>query len=174
MKSAKPWSLSDADEETRRALLKAAEQAGLSVSDWLGQSPEDDTPPIDVDATEEPEARREESEDSRALTAAISRLTERLGAMGQPARESFFGLKARLAEIERRLGEVAVAPHAAPDRGRSMREVTVMVEALGRDLDSADEDARTMIEGQHAGAERAFAGAPARRWATAPSAAPDR
>ncbi len=142
MKTGKSWSLRDVDEQTRAALLKAAEKSGLSVTDWLGTRP--DGEPLTAGAVKgaapspSPAAPGTPGDDpSLQVREAIGRLTARLGLMDEAARATVAGLPTRLAEIENRLAFLVEAKQSADDRTRALSDVTTMIEALVRDIDGA-------------------------------------
>ncbi len=155
MKSGKSWSLNDVDDVTRRALLKAAEQSGLSVNEWLGNDEDDevDPRPLEIDPGEDDEDAIGMDHDhhgdpgSFELSAAIIRLTDRLRGLDDKARASAGDLKSRLADIEQRLGHVADSNQTGAARERSLSRIAEDVDRLVRDLDNLDERARSTIEG---------------------------
>ena len=137
MKSGMPWSLRGVDEETREAIYTAARRAGLTVSEWLnntvGEGEFGGPPDTDHDHPS-------------AIAAALDRLTARLRSMDDRSRATVPNLIRRLDEIEQRLARQS-------EGGRtdgSLKGVSAMVEKLARDIEDADERARTMIEGQRA------------------------
>ncbi len=136
MKSGMPWSLRGVDKETREAIHTAARRAGLTVNEWLNNTvgePESEAPDADNDHPS-------------AIAAALDRLTARLRAMDDRSRATVPNLIRRLDEIEQRL---AVQAETGRTDG-SLKGVSAMVEKLARDIEDADERARTMIEGQRA------------------------
>ncbi len=137
MKSGMPWSLREIDEETRDAIYKAARRAGLTVNEWLNNT---------VGEGEPGRAPDSDSDHPSAIAAALDRLTTRLRSMDDRSRATVPNLIRRLDEIERRLARQS-------EGGRtdgSLKGVSAMVEKLARDIEDADERARTMIEGQRA------------------------
>jgi localization factor PodJL len=139
MKSGMPWSLRGVDEETREAIYLAARRAGLTVNEWLSSTIGEGGPDDAVDTGRDHPS---------AIAAALDRLTTRLRSMDDRSRATVPNLIRRLDEIEQRLARQA-------DGGRadgSLKGVSAMVEKLARDIEDADERARTMIEGQRAGA----------------------
>jgi localization factor PodJL len=150
MKAGKSWSLRDVDEQTRAALLKAAEKSGLSVTDWLGTRPEGDgaaaaisTPPARAtmaaplqSAAPTPSGSPGDDQ-SLEVREAIGRLTARLGLMDESARATVTGLPARLAEIENRLAFLVDAKQSPEERTRSLGDASMMIDALVRDIDGA-------------------------------------
>ncbi len=138
MKSGMPWGLKGVDEETREAVYEAARRAGMSVSEWLNATVGDYDSAHDED-------------DPSTIAAALGRLTKRLRSMSESARAAVPDLVRRLDEIERSLG----GPSGAVQPSGSLKRISAMVEKLARDIEDADENARTMIEGQRAGANTA-------------------
>jgi localization factor PodJL len=133
MKSGTPWSSRGIDEETRKAIREAARRAGLSVSEWLNnQAAEDEVSP--------------DPDDASRIAAALDRLTVRLRNMDAASRASVPQLAGRLDQIEQHLGSLP-ANDQTGERGRRLRGVSAMVEQLARDIDNADERARSMVEG---------------------------
>jgi localization factor PodJL len=136
MKSGMPWSLRGVDDETREAIHTAARRAGLTVSEWLNNTV----------GEPESEAADADNDHPSAIAAALHRLTARLRAMDDRSRATVPNLIRRLDEIEQRL---AVQAETGRTDG-SLKGVSAMVEKLARDIEDADERARTMIEGQRA------------------------
>ncbi len=137
MKSGMPWSLRGVDEETREAIYTAARRAGLTVSEWLNNT---------VGDGEFGRAPDTDHDHPSAIAAALDRLTARLRSMDDRSRATVPNLIRRLDEIEQRLARQS-------EGGRtdgSLKGVSAMVEKLARDIEDADERARTMIEGQRA------------------------
>ncbi len=137
MKSGMPWSLQGVDDETREAIYTAARRAGLTVSEWLNNT---------VGDSAFGGAPGPDSDHPSAIAAALDRLTTRLRSMDDRSRATVPNLIRRLDEIEQRLAR-------QPEGGRtdgSLKGVSAMVEKLARDIEDADERARTMIEGQYA------------------------
>ncbi len=135
MKSGMPWNLRGMDEETREAIYTAARRAGLTVSEWLNNT---------VGEGEFGGAPAADSDHPSAIAAALDRLTTRLRSMDDRSRATVPNLIRRLDEIEQRLARQS-------EGGRtdgSLKGVSAMVEKLARDIEDADERARTMIEGQ--------------------------
>jgi len=140
-----PWSIK-VDDDARETALEAASRSGMTLSEWLqkaiaehageeGAPPASDTPEEDGD----PEVE--------AVTEAVKRLVRRLKAMDADARLAISDLKERLDEIEITLGRVA---GTGPGGGKSagfLKGVAAMVNRLARDLDDADETARSTVEG---------------------------
>jgi len=144
MKSGIPWSIK-VDDDARETALEAARRAGMTLSEWLQKAiaehaSEEDVPP----ASETPE--EDGNHDVEAVTEAVKRLVRRLQAMDTDARLAISDLKGRLDEIERTLSRAA---GTGPGRkgADSLKGVTAMVNRLARDLDDADETARSTVEG---------------------------
>ena len=159
MKSGLPWNLRGVDEETRAAVIEAARLSGLSVSDWLNQVLGDHVPESEA-APETPSPRASDDSEAGALARSIEKLTQRLGAMDDTSRAAISGLADRLDEIERHISRVSDAGQPGGDRARSLKGVSAMVKDLAREIDNADERARSMVEGLRA---RAVQPAPAHR-----------
>ena len=138
MKSGMPWSLRGVDEETREAIYKAAQRAGLTVSEWLNST---------AGGGEFGGTADTDNDHPSAIAAALDRLTTRLRSMDDRSRATVPNLIRRLDEIERRLAGQSEGARA----DGSLKGVSAMVEKLARDIEDADESARTMIEGQRAG-----------------------
>src|SRR6478672_809201 len=150
MKAGKPRTLRDVDEQTRAAVIKAAQKSGLSVEEWLGTpagqaldlsvttpSPRE-AAPYRPAGPSPPYAPPPPGEDpSLELREAIARLTARLGVMDENARASVAGLALRLAEIENRLSFLVDTRQPADQRSRAMAEASAMIGVLVRDIDAA-------------------------------------
>ncbi len=136
MKSGMPWSLKGVDEETREAIYEAARRAGLSVSEWLNSN---------VGGAE-----RDTGRDGPAVIAAsLERLAGRVRSMDDTSRAAVPGLSRRLGEIERVLDGLSEGRSGNAEND-ALKGVSSMIEKLARDIEDADERARTMIEGQRA------------------------
>ncbi|MEO8677296.1 MAG: hypothetical protein ABI569_17090, partial [Casimicrobiaceae bacterium] len=142
MKSGLPWNLSGVDKETREAVIEAARLSGLSVGEWLNQvlggnfaEPELDPPP---------------ENEAGEIAQSIERLTQRLGAMDDVSRAGIAGLPDRLDDIEHHIGRLSNMRMDGAERTRSIRGIATLVKELARDVDNADERARTMVEGLRA------------------------
>lgn len=164
MKSGKAWSVQNLDDKAQDAAIEAARQAGLSLNEWLNQAiaqrvAEEATIPSPSDVDDEADGDDELS----AVTGAVAKLTERIRAMDQNSRAAISGLKDRIDEIEGNLGTVADRGARDERRARSLKGVTAMVDQLAREIDNADETARSTIEGL-----RARVGAVGRREPQAP------
>lgn len=75
-----------------------------------------------------------------AAAEAVTGLVRRINALDSGARSQIHGLSERLEEIE-------VGLRAAGARPASLKGVTTMVDRLARDIDDADENARSTVEG---------------------------
>jgi hypothetical protein len=168
MKSGKAWSVQSLDDRAQDAATEAARQAGLSLNEWLNQA-------IARRAAEEGAARpspddedeAESDDELGAVTDAVAKLTRRIRAMDQNSRAAISGLKGRIDEIEGNLGSVPDRGARDERRARSLKGVTAMVDRLAREIDNADETARSTIEGL-----RARVGAVGRREPVAPPPEP--
>lgn len=142
MKSGPTWNITDLDDDARDAAIAAARRAGMSVNDWLNQA-------VARRVAEETPVRAPPERDADAALLAVaesvSDLTRRIRSMDSSARTGIAGLKGRLSEIEENLGRASELP--AERRDRSLRGVSALVERLNRDIDNADESARSQIEG---------------------------
>ena len=139
MKSGMSWSLREIDEETREAIYKAARRAGLTVNEWLDNT-------VGEGEFGGDSGGGSDTDHPSAIAAALDRLTTRLRSMDDRSRATVPNLIRRLDEIEQRLARQS-------EGGRtdgSLKGVSAMVEKLARDIEDADERARTMIEGQRA------------------------
>ena len=152
MKSGVPWSIRGIDDDIRDAARAAARRSGLSVSEWLNDL-------IAKQAAAEgiaPARSRHEDDDvdgdaeADAVADAVQRLTRRIRAMDDNSRATLSGLQDRLDEIEMRLETVAVSRGRGTERARSLKGVATIVDELSREIDNADENARSMIEGLRA------------------------
>ena len=149
MKSGLPWNLRGVDEKTREAVIEAARLSGLSVTDWLSQVLGDHA--RDDETTSDASVRGANADtDANALAHSIERLTQRLGAMDDNSRAAISGLADRLDDIERQISRVPETGRAGGDRSRSLQGVQAMVKDLAREIDNADERARSMVEGLRA------------------------
>ena len=142
MKSGMPWSIRGIDDETREAARAAARQAGVPVSEWLNdliseRASEEGILPVSGGSPED--------DGEAALAEAVSRLDTRIRSLG--GSRSMAGLRADLDEIERHLARLAQMEPGGWERETAVRDVAAMVEALSRDIDNADERARTTVEG---------------------------
>ncbi len=144
MKSGTPWSIK-VDDEARERALEAARRADMSLSEWLQQA-------IAERASEEgvppgpDRADRHGDDEAQALAVSVLRLTRRIKAMDADARSAIFGLKERLDEIEANLERVSRIEQQRGGSG-ALQSVTAMVNRLARELDNADETARSTVEG---------------------------
>ena len=85
-----------------------------------------------------------------ALANAITRLSQRIGAMDANSRTAISGLKERIDEIEASLHAVPEPDGLDEARARSLESISAMVEQLAREIDNADETARSTVEGLRA------------------------
>ncbi len=121
------WSVRGVDDKTREAAIEAARRSGLSVGEWLRQVLADDDSQTSAEAT-----------DSSPENDRIASLDKRLQDMEAASLRAFESLKRQL---ERKDADTSPST--------SRRSVADMVTALARELDSADEDARSEIESGH-------------------------
>ncbi len=156
MRSGVSWSIKNLDVDAREAAIEAARRSGLSVTEWLSQA-------VARLAAEEgiaqPEDDPEDDDELLAVAESVTELTRRIRAMDANARAAISGLKGRLSEIEENLGRASDITRD-DRRARSLKGVSAMVDRLAREVDNADETARTQIEGQRG---RAGFGSPGRR-----------
>ncbi|HMN85009.1 MAG TPA: hypothetical protein PKA74_03335, partial [Bauldia sp.] len=145
------WNIDQVDDETRRAAEAAARQAGVPLEEWLRRaialSP----------AAAPPRSRPAETDDLAAVAGSIARLARRVRAMSKGERAAVAGLSGRLDEIERQLGRLHDSERRGEPASGSLRDLNVMVGRLARDIEDADERARSMVEG--IGARAAASGA---------------
>ncbi len=137
------WSIK-VDDEARAAAQEAARQAGVSLDEWLRQA---------ITARAAETARfanspvdRDENE-RRAMADLVGRLARRIKTMSANARSAVPGLADRLGEIENALSQIDAPARGDERRGVTLRGIAGMVDRLARDLDDADESARTTVEG---------------------------
>jgi localization factor PodJL len=147
MKSGIPWNIKGIDEEARQAALEAARHAGVPLNEWLNQA-------IARRAAEEgvdPENLARESaasdDELRNVASSIVELTRRIRAMDVSSRTAISGLKDRLDEIEDKLGGADQGGGDDDRRMQSLKGVSALVDKLARELDNADESARSTVEG---------------------------
>jgi localization factor PodJL len=165
MKSAMPWNIKGIDEETREAAREAARNSGLSVSEWLNQTiakraAEEGIDPAWREADDDPS--RDEDE-LRKVAGSLADLTRRIRAMDANSRAAISGLKDRLDEIEEHLGRANDAGTPSGRRTGQLQGVSAMVDSLAREIDNADEAARSMVEGLRARAAAVPRGTPVGR-----------
>ncbi|MEJ0096889.1 MAG: hypothetical protein WDM84_01530 [Bauldia sp.] len=138
-----PWNLKGVDAETREAITEAARLSGLPVAEWLKQ--------VLGERYADPPAERQAQPDEAGAAADLARsmqaLTERIAAMDQGSRTAISALPRRLDAIEQHIGRLAGAPRSKGERARLLGEATAMVTELAREIDNADEQARSMVEG---------------------------
>ena len=147
MKSGIPWSIKGIDEEARLAALEAARQAGLSLNEWLNQAIARHAAEEGVDPQFFAREGRESDNELRNLASSIAELTRRIRAMDVSSRAATSGLKDRLDEIEEKLGRADQGSGDDQRRMQSLKGVSVLVDKLARELDNADETARSTVEG---------------------------
>ena len=143
MKSGIPWSIKGIDEEARQAALEAARQAGLSLNEWLNQAIARHAAEEGVDPQFFAREGRESDNELRNLASSIAELTRRIRAMDVSSRAATSGLKDRLDEIEEKLGRADQGSGDDERRMQSLKGVSVLVDKLARELDNADETARS-------------------------------
>ncbi|HEY5082275.1 MAG TPA: peptidoglycan-binding protein [Bauldia sp.] len=142
MKSGLPWNLKGVDAETRDAILEAARLSGVPVAEWLKQ--------VLGDKYADPAPEQQKSDEEAAagdLARSMQALTGRIAAMSETSRAAISALPRRLDAIERSVARLSSAPRGASERPRLFQEVTTMVRDLAREVDNADEQARSMVEG---------------------------
>jgi localization factor PodJL len=145
MTTGEPRGLSGIDDAILEAACLAARRSGLSVSDWLNGLI---ARQARVERTAPGRPRRDDA-DEDALAAAIERLTRRIRGMDDSSRAVLTEFQGRLDEIAARLGAAAGARRRGADS--SLTEIAGIVEDLSRDIDDADEAARSTVEGMCAG-----------------------
>ena len=84
---------------------------------------------------------------SATSASSIAELTRRIRAMDVSSRAATSGLKDRLDEIEEKLGRADQGSGDDERRMQSLKGVSVLVDKLARELDNADETARSTVEG---------------------------
>src|SRR5665213_1577998 len=140
MKSGFSFNLKDMDAETRTAISEAARISGLTVADWLKRVM------AERDAGGSPGA----SGDAQAaadLARSMQTLTSRIAAMDATARAAISALPGRLDAIEQHIARLSAPGRASGERARLLQETAIMVSDLAREIDDADERARSMVEG---------------------------
>ncbi|HVZ14240.1 MAG TPA: peptidoglycan-binding protein [Bauldia sp.] len=145
MKAGRPWNLSGVDKDTREAVIEAARLSGLSVGQWLNQVLGENFAEPDLGEGNPPPPAADD--ETTALAKAIDRLTRRLGSMDEASRASIAALPDRLDEIEHNISRLSSDRQTGAERARSLKGVAELVSALARDVDNADERARSMVEG---------------------------
>jgi localization factor PodJL len=145
MKSGMPWSIK-VDDDARETALDAARRSGVTLSEWLrraiAEHAGEEIPPASDSADDD-----DDDHEVEAVTEAVKRLVRRLKAMDADARLAISDLKERLDEIEITLGRVSGTGPGGGKSADSLKDVAVMVNRLARDLDDADETARSTVEG---------------------------
>ena len=140
MRSGVPWSIRGIDDEIREAARAAARQSGLSVSEWLNDLIAEQT------AEDRPARSRHDFDDDDGDAGAIQRLKRRIRAMDVNSHAALSSLRQRLDELEERLAMVADSDSRGSARVRSLNSVADVVDELTREIDDADETARSMVE----------------------------
>ena len=149
MKSGVPWSIRGIDDDIREAARAAARRSGVSVSEWLNDLIAEQA------AADRATPRRSHHDkddggfypEADAVTDAVQSLTRRIRAMDENSRAALSGLQDRLDEIEDYLGVAARAGGRSTERARSLKGVATIVDELSREMDNADETARSSVEG---------------------------
>jgi localization factor PodJL len=142
MKSGFTFNLKDMDAETRSAITEAARLSGVTVADWLKR----------VMAEKEAAANAEQPASSEAqaasdLARSMQALTGRIAAMDEASRSAISALPVRLDAIEQHIGRLSTPGRSKAERSCLIQETAQMVRDLAREIDNADEQARSMIEG---------------------------
>ena len=150
MKSGVSRGLEGIDDDTRAAAQEAARQAGMTLGQWLEQAIADRAAEEGLRRDAEDDIAAREDREVDAVAESIARLTRRIHAMEPAARSAVTGLSGRLDEIEAQLGRAQTVDVPGERRSRSLKGVTDMVDRLAREIDDADETARSMVEGQKA------------------------
>ena len=151
MKTGASWDIRGIDDDIRRAARHAARRSGLSIEEWLN-----DAITREADDNDTMPSRRVHEDsgnvepDAVAVTAALQRLTRRIRAMDENARAALTDLHGRLDEIVQRLGSIASLRSEPAVVAPSLRGVASIVDELSRDIDNADEKARSSVEGLRA------------------------
>lgn len=149
MKSGVPWSIRGIDDDIREAARAAARRSGLSVSEWLNDLIAEQAA-VDRAAPRRSHHDRDDGDvypEADAVTDAVQSLTRRIRAMDENSRAALSGLQDRLDEIEDYLGVAARAGGRSTERARSLKGVATIVDELSREMDNADETARSSVEG---------------------------
>lgn len=142
MKSGFTFNLKDMDAETRSAITEAARLSGITVADWLKRVMAEKEAAAEAEAPVTSEAQAA-SELARSMQA----LTGRIAAMDDASRSAVSALPSRLDAIEQHIGRLSSAGRSKSERSRLIQETAQMVRDLAREVDNADEQARSMIEG---------------------------
>ena len=130
------------DADTRAAITEAARISGVTVADWLKRvMAERDA------AAEQAEPTAGEAPAAAELARSMQVLTSRIAAMDERARAAIPTLPARLDAIEQHIGRLSAPGRGKSERTRLLHETAAMVSDLARQIDNADEQARSMIEG---------------------------
>jgi localization factor PodJL len=155
MKPGVPWNLKGIDEEARQAAMEAARHAGVPLHEWLNRAIATRAAEEGVDPEIFAGEDRDQDEDGdrdddefRNVASSIAELTRRIRAMDVSSRAAISGLKDRLDEIEDKLGRADQGGADDHRRTQSLKGVSVLVDKLAREIDTADESARTTVEGR--------------------------
>ena len=152
------WSIGSVDDETREAAQKAARRSGMSLDEWLRRVVAERASEDGAGTARRRASPPASDDDIGAVAASVARLARRIRSMDASERAAISGLRGRLDEIERHLGRAHRSDSRSEMRTASLRDVSAMVDRLARDLDNADETARSIIEGigerGHAAASR--------------------
>lgn len=140
------WNIDQVDDGTRRAAEAAAREAGLSLDEWLRRAIALRAA-AEVSGRSRPVGPAPRSDDLAAIADSVARLARRVRAMDAGERAAVVGLGGRLDEIERALGRLYESERRGERPASLLRDLTALVGRLGRDLDDADERARSTVEG---------------------------
>ena len=144
MKSGFTFNLKDMDAETRQAISDAARLSGVTVADFLKRVMAEKEAAASVAASE---SGTNEAQAASELARSMQALTGRIAAMDETSRSAIAALPGRLDAIEQHIGRLSARPRSIGERTRLMQETAAMVRDLAREIDNADERARSMIEG---------------------------
>ncbi len=140
MKSGKAWGAHSMDDDGH----KTAGEAGPSLDEQLKRAISER-----FAAASQGAAPRQDDLELHAITEAVEHLKRRISALDPAFRAVIPGLDERLANIGRHLDHLAATRVETGERARSLKEVSAMVDTLRREVDDADEFARSTIEGRH-------------------------
>lgn len=148
MKIGAPWSIKGIDDDIRDAAHRAARRSGLTVAEWLNQAIAHQSNADGIAPRWRDHEDQDDSEaDFVAVAAALQRLTRRIRAMDKNSRAALTDLHSRLDEIVNRLGSIAQIRGEPSAVTPSLRGIATIVDDLSRDIDNADEKARSTVEG---------------------------
>src|ERR1700682_3164724 len=147
MKSGIPWNIKGIDEEARQAAHEAARHAGVPLNEWLNQAIARRAAEEGVDPENLVRESAASDDELRNVASSIVELTRRIRAMGGSSRTAISGLKDRLDEIEDKLGGADQGGGDDDRRMQSLKGVSALVDKLARELDNADESARSTGQG---------------------------